>query len=151
MEGGDFLFYGAEVRVAAIVSLDVGVNSPVLSLLEFFNDEGISVGVGLDVTEEPGWERFGDVVIVDARGGIEVLNEDGVVRSSGSPHDTALVNVFDVAGLHGEPVDDNGEVGHLPTIFFKSLWAFDSVSILVCVEAALEVFDGGSAPSSDHF
>ena len=70
MEGGDLLFDGAEVRVTAIVSLDVSVDSPIFALLEFFDNEGIGVGVSLDMGKEPGWKGFGDVVIVDARGGI---------------------------------------------------------------------------------
>ena len=58
------------MRVAAVVSLDVSMDSPIFALLEFFNDEGIGIGVGLDVTEEPGRKGFGDVVVVDARGGV---------------------------------------------------------------------------------
>ena len=70
LEGGDFFFDGAEMRVAAVIPLDVSVDSPVLTLLEFFDNEGIGIGVGLDVSEEPGREGFGDMIIVDARGGI---------------------------------------------------------------------------------
>ena len=79
------------------------------------------------------------------------MDEDGVVGSSCSAHDAALVNVLDVTGLHGEPVDDDGEVGYLPTIFFKSFRAFDGVSILVCTEATLEIFNGGPTTGSDCF
>ena len=70
MESGDLLFDGTEVGVAAIVSLDIGMNSPVLGLLELLDNEGIGVGVGLNVIKEPGRERFGDMVVVDARGGV---------------------------------------------------------------------------------
>ena len=70
LEGGNLLFDGAEVRVAAVIPLDVGMNSPVFGLLEFFNDKGVGIGVGLDMTEEPGWQRLWDVVVVDTRGGV---------------------------------------------------------------------------------
>ena len=70
MESGDLLFDGAEVRVAAVIPLDVGMNSPVLTLLELFDNERVGVGVSLDVGEEPSGKGFGDVVIVDARGGV---------------------------------------------------------------------------------
>ena len=70
LESGDLLFDGAEVRVAAIISLDVRVDPPVFGLLEFFNNEGVGIGVGLDVGKEPGRKGFGDVIIVDAGGGI---------------------------------------------------------------------------------
>ena len=70
MEGGDLLFDGAEVRVAAIISLDVGMDPPVFALLELLDNEGVSVGVSLDVGKEPGGEGFGNVVAVDARGGV---------------------------------------------------------------------------------
>ena len=68
LEGSDLLFNEAEVRVAAVISLDIGMDSPVFGLLEFFDNKGVGVRVGLDVTKEPGRERFGDVVVVDARG-----------------------------------------------------------------------------------
>ena len=70
LESGDLFFDGTEVRVAAIVSLDVGMDSPVFGLLELFDNEGVGVGVGLDVSKEPGRKGFGDVVVVDARGGV---------------------------------------------------------------------------------
>ena len=70
LESGDLFFDRAEVRVAAIISLDVCVDPPVLGLLELFNNEGVGIGVGLDVGKEPGRKGFGDVIIVDARGGI---------------------------------------------------------------------------------
>ena len=135
--------------VAAVVSLDVSMDSPILTLLKLFNDEGVCVGIGLDVGEEPGRKGFGDVIVVDTGGGVQILDEDSVVGSSGGPHDVALVNVLDVAGLYGEPIDNDGEVGYLPAILFKPLWAFEGVSILACTEALLEVLDGGSATSSD--
>ena len=149
MESSDFLFDGAEVRVTAIISLDVGVNSPILGLLELFNDEGIGVGVSLDMTKEPGWERLGDVIIVDAGGGVEVLDENGVIGASSCAHDSTLVDIFDVTGLHGKPVDDNGEVRHLSAVFFKPLWALDCIGVLIRTEAMLEVFNSGLAASSD--
>ena len=68
MEGGDLLFNGVEVGVTTVILLDVGMNFPVLGLLEFFDNEGVGVGVGLYVTKEPGGERLRDVVVVDARG-----------------------------------------------------------------------------------
>ena len=120
MESGNLFFDGTEVRVAAVIPLDIGMDSPVFGLLEFFDNEGVGVGIGLDVTKEPGGERLRDVVVVDARGGIQILDEDGVVRSSSGTHDTTLVDVFDITGLHSESVDDNGEVRHLSTIFLKS-------------------------------
>ena len=70
MESGDLLFDRVEVRVAAIVSLDVSMDPPVFTLLELFDDEGIGVGVSLDVGKEPGGKGLGDVVTVDARGGV---------------------------------------------------------------------------------
>ena len=79
------------------------------------------------------------------------MNEYGVVGASGCTHDSALVNVFDVTGLHGEPIHDDGEVGYLPAILLKSFGALDGVSILVGAEAALEVLDCGSTASSDRF
>ena len=151
LESGDLFLDGAEVRVAAIVSLDIGVDSPVFGLYELLNDEGVGIGVSLDVTKEPGGKGFGDVVVVDARGGVEVLNEYGIVGSSSGAHDSTLVDILDIAGLHREPVDDDGEVGHLPTILLKSLGAFDGVSIFIGTEAVLEIFDGGSTTSSDCF
>ena len=99
--------------------------------------------------KEPGWERFRDVVVVDTGGRVEVLDEDGVIGSSSGTHDSTLVNVFNIAGLHGEPVDDDGEVRYLPTIFLESFWTFDCVGVLVGTKAMLEVFNSGLAPSSD--
>ena len=130
------------MRVAAIVSLDISVDSPVLALLEFFDNEGVGVGVSLDVTKKPGWEGLGDVVVVDARGCIEVLDKDGVIRSSRGTHDTTLIDVFDVAGLHSESVNNDGEVRHLSSILFESLRTFDGIGGFIRVEAMLEVFDG---------
>ena len=137
MKSGDLFFDGAEVRVAAIVSLDVGMDPPVFTLLKHFDDEGIGVGVSLDVGEEPGRKGFGDVVIVAARGGVQVLNEYGVVGTSGCAHDSTLVDVFDITGLHSEPVHDDGEVGYLSAILLKPLGALDGVSILVGAEATV--------------
>ena len=137
------------MRVAAIISLDVGVYSPILRLLELSDNEGVIVGVSLDMLKEPGWQRVGDVVVVDAGGGVEVLNEYGVVGASSGAHDSTLVDILDVTGLHGEPVDDDGEVGHLPTVLLKPLWAFDCVGILIRVEVMLEVLDSGLTASSD--
>ena len=96
-----------EVGVTAVVSLDVGVDSPVLRLLELSNDEGVGVRISLDVVKEPGWKGFRDMVVVDTGGCIEVLNEDGIIGSPRGAHDSTLVDVFNVAGLHGEPVDDD--------------------------------------------
>ena len=59
-----------EVRVATVIPLDIGMDSPVFGLLEFFNDEGIGVGVGLDMAKEPGRKGVGDMVVIDAGGGI---------------------------------------------------------------------------------
>ena len=70
MEGSDLFFNGAKMRVAAVISLDVSMDSPILGLLELFDDEGIGVRVGLDVTKEPGGERFRDVIVVDMGGGV---------------------------------------------------------------------------------
>ena len=70
MESGDLLFDGAEVGVAAIISLDVSMDPPVFTLLELFDNERVGVRVSLDVGKEPGGEGFGNVVIVDARGGV---------------------------------------------------------------------------------
>jgi hypothetical protein len=151
LEGSDLLFDGAEMGVAAVIPLDVGVNSPVFGLDELLDKKRVGVGVSLDVTKEPGGKGLGDVVVVDARGGVEILNEDGVVGASGGPHDASLVNVLDIAGLHGESIDDDGEVGYLPTILLESLGTLDSVSVLIGAEATLEVFDCGSAASSDCF
>ena len=137
--------------VAAVISLDVGVDPPVLGLYELLNNEGIGVGVSLDMTEEPGGEGFGNVVVVNARGGVEVLNKDGVIGASGGAHDSTLVDILDITGLHSEPVDDDGEVGHLPSILFKSLRALDGVSILIGSEASLEIFKRGSTASADCF
>ena len=58
------------MRVATVISLDVGVDSPVFTLLELFDDEGIGVGIGLDVTDELGGKGFGDVIVVDAGSGV---------------------------------------------------------------------------------
>ena len=70
MESGDLFFDGAEVRVAAVISLDVSMDPPVFTLLEFLDNERVGVGVGLDVGKEPGGEGFGNVVIVNAGGGV---------------------------------------------------------------------------------
>ena len=70
MESGDFFFDRAEVGVTPIVSLDVSMDSPILRIQNLFDDEGVGVGVSLDVAKEPGWQRLGDVITVDARGGI---------------------------------------------------------------------------------
>ena len=70
MESGDLFFDGTEVGVAAIISLDVRMDSPVLALLELSNNERVCVGVGLDVSEEPGRKGFGDVIVVDTGGGV---------------------------------------------------------------------------------
>ena len=58
------------MRVAAIIPLDVSVDSPIFTLLELFDDEGVGIGVSLDVSKEPGGQGFGNVVIVDAGGGV---------------------------------------------------------------------------------
>ena len=137
--------------VAAVISLDVSVDPPVLTLLELLDNEGIGVGVSLDMGQEPGGKGFRDMVVVDAGGRVEVLNEDGVIGSSGSPHNSSLVDILDVAGLHGEAVDDDGEIGYLSAVFFKSFGALDGVSILIGAEAALKVLDCGSAADSNCF
>ena len=62
-----------------------------------------------------------------------------------------MVDVFDVTGLHGEPIHDDGEVGYLPAVLLKSLRALDGVGIFVGVKAGLEIFDGGSAAGSNRF
>ena len=149
LEGSDLLFDGTELKVAAVISLDVGVDSPIFALLELFNDKGIGIGIGLDVAEEPDGKGFGDVVVVNTGSGIQVLDEYGVVRSSSCAHDSALVNVLDIAGLHGESVHNDGEIRHLSSIFFESLGTFDCVSVLIRAEALLEVFNSGSTTSSD--
>ena len=131
------------MRVATVISLDVGVYSPILRLLELSDEEGIGVGISLDMLKEPGRQRFGDVVVVDTGGGVEILDEYGVVGASSGAHDSTLVDILDVTGLHGEPVDDDREVGYLPTVLFKPFGAFDGVGVLVCVEAMLEVLDCG--------
>ena len=82
-----------EVRVAAIVSLDVSVDSPVFCVQDLFDDEGVSVGVGLDVTKEPSWKGFGDMIVVDAGGSIQILDEDGVVRSSSCTHTSCCTRI----------------------------------------------------------
>ena len=46
------------------------MDSPVFCVQNLLNDEGVSVGVSLDVTKEPGWKGLGDVVAVDAGGGV---------------------------------------------------------------------------------
>ena len=130
------------MRVATVIPLNVGMDSPVFCLLKFLDDERIGVGVSLDVTKEPGWQRFGDVVVVDVGGRVQVLDKDGVVRPSCSTHNSALVDVLDVSGLHGESVDDNGEVRYLSAVFFESFWTFDSIGGFIRVEAMLEIFNG---------
>ena len=127
------------------------MDPPILGLLEFFNNEVVGIGVGLDVGKEPGRKGLGNVIIVDTRGGIQVLDEDGVVGASGCAHDSALVDVFDVTGLHGESVHDDGEVGYLPAILLKSFGALNGVSILIGMEATLKVLDCGSTARSDCF
>ena len=77
------------------------------------------------------------------------MDEDGVVRPSCSAHNAALVDIFDVAGLHGESIDDDGEVRYLAAVFFESLGAFDCIGVLVRMEAMLEVLDGGLTACSD--
>ena len=137
------------MRVTAVVSLDIGVDSPVLCRLDLSDDKGVGVGVSLDVTKEPGWKGFRDVVAVDTRGRVEILNEDGVFGSSSGAHDSALVNIFDIAGLHGESINDDGEVRYLSTIFFESFWTFDCISEFIRTQAVLEVFDGSLTSCSD--
>ena len=137
--------------VTAVILLDISMDSPILASLELFDDEGIRVGVGLDVGEEPGREGFGDMVVVDTGSGVQVLNEYGVIGSSGCPHDSALVDILDVAGLHGESIHDDGEVRYLPAILFESFGTLDRVSILVGVEMTLELFDRGSSAGSNGF
>ena len=70
LESGDLLFDGAEVRVAAVIPLDISVDSPVFCIQNFFDDEGVSVRVSLDVMEEPSGKGFGDVIAIDAGGGV---------------------------------------------------------------------------------
>ena len=96
-------------------------------------------------------EGLGDVIAVNAGGGVQVLDEYGVIGSSGCAHDSTLVDVFDVAGLHGESVHDDGEVRYLPAVFFESLGTLDCVSILIGAEATLKVLDCGSTTGSDSF
>ena len=149
MESGDLFFDGTKVGVAAIVSLDIGMDSPVLRLYKLLDNEGVSVGVSLDVAEEPSGKGFGDVVVVDSRGGVEILNEYGVVGASGGAHDSPLVDVLDVASLHCESVDDDGEVRHLSSILLESLGAFDGVSILIGSVAAVSA-EAGSKTEAGH-
>ena len=92
---------------------------------------------------------LGDVIAIDAGGGIQVLNEDGIVRSSGSTHDPSLVDVLDISCLEGESIDDNGEVRYLPAIFFESLAAFNSIGGFVLTKTMLEVLDSGLGTGSD--
>ena len=77
------------------------------------------------------------------------MDKDSVVRPPGGAHNAALVDIFDVTGLHGESIDDDGEVRYLTSIFFESLGAFDCIGALIRVEAMLEVFDGGLTAGSD--
>ena len=79
------------------------------------------------------------------------MDEYGVVGAPSCAHDLALIDVFDVASLHGESVHDDGEVRYLATIFFKSLGALDCVSILVGSETGLEILDGDPTARSDSF
>ena len=58
------------MRVATVVLLDVGVDSPVFRIQDLFDDEGVGIGIGLDVMKEPGWKGFGDVIAVNVRGGV---------------------------------------------------------------------------------
>ena len=70
LEGSNLLFDRVEMRVATVIPLDVGVDAPVFCVQNLFDDEGISVGVGLDVMKEPGRKGFRDVIAVDAGGGV---------------------------------------------------------------------------------
>ena len=108
LEHGYLLFNREEMGVGTIVPLDVRVNTPVVGSEDLLNDKGVSVEMPLDMGEEPGWERVGDVVGVNARGSIEVLDKDGIVGPSSHPHDTSLVNILDVASLHSESVTGEG-------------------------------------------
>jgi hypothetical protein len=151
LKSGDLFLDGAEMGVAAVVSLDVGMDSPILALLKLFNDEGVCIGVGLDMGKEPSREGFGDVIAVNAGGGVQILDEYGVIGSSGCAHDSTLVDVLDVAGLHGESVHDDGKVGYLPAVLFESLGTFDCISLFVGAEATLKVLNRGSTTGSDGF
>ena len=135
--------------VATVVPLNVSMDSPVFGIQDLFDDKGIGVGVGLDVTKEPSGKGFGDVIAIDARGSVQILDEDGIVRSSGGTHDSPLVNVLDISRLESESIDNNGEVGYLPVILLESLGTFDGIGGFVLMKAVLEVFDSGLAAGPD--
>ena len=150
LKHGYLLFDGEEeVGIGAVIPLNVCVDTPIVGSEDLLNDEGVGVGTSLNVSEEPGRKGVRDVVGVDVWTGVEILNEDGVIRSSSSTHDTSLVNVFDVASLHGEAVNDDGEVGDAASILFETLRTLDSVSLFIGMDVMLQLFNSGSGASPD--
>ena len=91
------------------------------------------------------------MVGINARSGIEVLDEDGVIWSSSSPHDASLINIFDVSSLNGVPIKDDGEVGDVASILFKTFQTFDCIPLLVGANVTFQLLDCGSGASLDSF
>ena len=76
------------------------------------------------------------------------MDKNGIIGSSSGTHDASLVNVLNVTSLHGEPVNNDREVGDASSVLFEALWTFDGIPILVGVDTASELFDHGPRTSS---
>jgi hypothetical protein len=130
--------------VSVVISLEISMEPPVLQSKCLFDHQGVGVRVGLDLSNEPGGHGVRDVMGVDVRDGVEVLNEDIVILPPGSTHDSTLVNVFDIAGLDGIPVDGDGKMGDTSIVLFEAFRTLGFGGSLIVSNAALEIMDGSS-------
>ena len=63
-------------------------------------------------------------------------------------HDVALVDIFDVTGLHGESIDDDREMGNVTSILFEAFRTLHCISLLIGVDAVFELLNRGPRTSS---
>ena len=89
------------------------------------------------------------MVSVNLGGGIETLDKNGVIGSSGGSHDTSLIDILDIPSLYGISVEDDGEVGNVASVFFESLWTLNCVSLLIGMDAVFQLLDHGSGACLD--
>jgi hypothetical protein len=146
IEGVNLPLDALDEGVSVVVSLEVSMESPILQSERLFDHQGVGVRVGLDLSDEPGRHGVRDVMRVDARDGVEVLDEDVIILSSGRTHNSSLVNILDVEGLDGIPFDGDGEMGDTSVVLLKALWALGFGSSLIVRDATLEITNGSSGP-----
>jgi hypothetical protein len=144
IEGVNLSLDALDEGISVVVALEVSVESPIFQPERFLDHQGIGVGVGLNLSKEPGWHGVRDVMGVDAGDGVEVLDENVVVLSSGRTHDSSLVNILDVAGLYDISIDGDGEMGNTSVVLFETLQTLGFGGSLIVSDVTLKVTNGSS-------